>query len=830
MSGKKRIAKSKEKFDMSTNSNNELFSLVVDAALASGFPQTKSLFLWHMTSAEWKLYVEAAVRPRIIALNKQYETWRHHVCKVQCGKRRRRALPTLTAQDHDARVAEQKDLDDAKQELLTGYAVFIGGMAACNLMTWLMDQHKDQYDGRQAHFTFRLTWTLLASMSLERCMACAGMGMKCVVPIRTKQMIQWPCGQARIHMCARQKCIESQTLELHNFAPLAWVERDMAQVKTDEEKLKWYNGVMARSMLAQKHLFAESKGTGACAESMDAFYGKSKSASSPRPFAGTGLQFSRLFLLYNNYVPKDRTLQGRLQLTHRAVERAKIDTDRVVRMQRDEDKTRFETRLQKWTGDFDVFIQRISKGRLTVETLAKTYPNLLRTVRRIAHLHDPLYAMKLVHRKQEFEPCRGYLYTNGMSIVHFRNLVFQVLYAAMYLAPFDAHNVGHLHAASTEAQEWACWLYGGGAIGPTGSHRSELDKVKLPRIFPKKDQVFGFSASKGCPIPLEEMAALHVFDAVGTGGVSFELSADRTLDRTYWRWWITCDNGKFSIGGDIPRRTRDELVLWHAMLVDAFEKLESKPDIELPANVPCQRVFDGVRKRKDCEKELASYYEDVSALVLFSGTRALFFHFLGMTVGTVGRELRRHFEDRQKRQRCPEGQGSGGAQPFDFLEYYRMISGAPYNSAPSPSPDPADPADPADPTDPTEVSAASDGEESQFVPYFPTSPAYSPTSPTYKPAHAQDSSSPVYSPTSPPKDKVVWSRGICACLRARPKAAVCTRHGTRAQQVAMYRAAVNASTEDNSIDDDDMPRDEGVDDDDVYSESGSWVSVSDSDE
>jgi len=819
--GGKRVARSKAKYDMGANDNNELLNLIVDAALTSGFPKSKSVFMWHMCGHEWKQHIEIAVKPRIVTINGLHEEWRRLVSAHTFGKRNRPHNAEQTSEQRTANRKEKDDVDAAAKALADAYAVFIGPTAATNLIVWFEKTYKDSY--YRTGFSFRLTWTLLAAMTLERCMACAGMGMVCASTLKQKEVLQWPCGQARMCMAARPKCVESQTLELYSHSPLAWVEQRTRELKTDADKLRWYNGLLARNMLAQKNIFTESSGATMSAAGLDACFGTSDHNSRRAFEGGSHAQDSRLFILYNNYVPKDRTLQGRLGLTSKGFERAKVDTERVVKMKRDEDRARFEARLKKWCTDFELYIKRISHGRLSWKTLCKTYPNLMKTARRMVELHDPLYSMKIIHRKEEIEPSRGYLYTNAMGIEQFRNLVFQVLYAAAYLGPWDARNVGPENAASAEAQEWACWMYGGVAVGPTGSHRSELDKIKLPAIYPRPDvkAKFGYQRGEVLQVPYEQLAAMHIFDKIGMVGVDFTVGA-APITVGYlidFFWEVSVAKTRIFLYGHIPRRTRDELVLWHAMFVSAFEKLDSKPDIQLPANAPSKKIIDGVRARNlEAIKEMASYYEEVAVLALFSGTRALLFNFLGMTVPTLGQNIRRQFEQWQKGTNLTH---QGVPAPLSMVQYYRMVAGANYTSEPQPydkdNPDhfeakhqvegrALNPIGVHSPVhDDSDEEAMDDEAPSAFHPYSPTSPAYSPTSPCYEPSYLRDE-----------EQKVDWSQGLCGCLRARPKVAVCARHGTRTQQMAMYRAALKVSDAKPFLDDEEpnMPQDEGMEEED----------------
>lgn len=790
--GGKRVARGKAKYDMGANNNSELLNLIVDAALTSGFPKSKSLFMWHMCGHEWKQHIERAVQPRIVAINGLHMEWRRLVSVHTVAKRGRPPASAQSPEQQTAARNEKYAITEAVKALVDAYGVFIGPTAATNLVTWFEKTHRDFQ--HRTGFSFRLTWTLLAAMTLERCMACAGMGMVCAATLKQKEVLQWPCGQARMCMAARPKCVENQTLCLYSHSPLAWVEQKTRELKTDADKLQWYNGLLARNMLAQKNIFAEGSGESMSAAGLDACFGPT-GLNSQRAFGGGSHDCeSRLFILYNNYVPKDRTLQGRLGLTNRGFERAKVDTERVVKMKRDEDRARFEARLKKWCTDFDLYIKRISNGRLSWKNLCKTYPNLAKTARRMVELHDPLYSMKIMHRKEEFEPSRGYLYTNGMGIERFRNLVFQVLYAAAYLGPWDAHNVGPANAASAEAQEWACLMYGGVAVGPTGSHRAELDKIKLPRIYPRPDvkAKFGYQRGEILQVPYEEMAAMHIFDKIGMVGVDFTvgvapLGHKMAID---FFWEVSVPSSHIFLYGHIPRRTRDELVLWHAMFVSAFEKLDSKPDIQLPANVPSKKIFDGVRaNHSDAVKEMASYYEEVAVLALFSGTRALLFNFIGMTASSMGKHLRRQFEEWQKGTLTFK---KGVSAPLSMHEYYMIVAGAKYTSNPRPYDKDGEAVDDEDDED----DKGDEGDEgpSTFQPYSPTSPAYSPNSPCYEPSYLRDE-----------KQKVDWSQGLCGCLRARPKATVCARHGTRKQQLSMYRTALEVSDADPN-----MPHDEGM--------------------
>ena len=741
-------------FDWGANQNDELVRLIIQGALDTGMVANRSVFLLHMVNKEFKAAVEGLVKPKITALQLQYEEWRKMV-RVHTQAKRGRSVrqDQWSAEDRAADKTEKENTAKAKEVVKLSFCLLAGSAKADKLVDYITDGHANRLSTyRYSNFSMRFTWTYMSAMLNERCMACAGAGKRCL----------FNCGRKDESICqqrfaqgvsqpffARYSCIEWQMIDTgSSLHPMSDHERVRPKLTARDDR-SHYNFLRAKTMLLASGIMdvtGSQAGAILCP------------ANSPDPNGP-------LFLDKHWYVPKHHTLEGRLKLTNKQRRTAEQYLKANLSFKKKEDDAIAKARLLKFRHEFEMYMVATSSCSSTAFSL-HSWPSLMATFAHLLKVHDP--NNKNVEDRCEKKSGRlenlrhVQLYGSIFEIPVFRNLASNLKFAIKYLEGDKRYSI--------RAIEWACLLTAGQCPGKTGSWRKSIDNPcciveKTYAIDKQSDSLYDMYG-----------VAVHLYDCISKPGWDFRIEmVTRRVDRDVMphrdvvpdseahnspMQWVLEHTGKgILIGGQLSfTLAYDDVAEWLKVLHTAFDEYVDS-DIMLPRTVPPKAVWKNWHMPR-CKDEILTFYQALTPLIFFEETRAPFLNMLQLDVEEMKRAAQKHYDRWGYHDTQPK---VSFMPPINFYHYATFIydepgcefkrlppAVAPYKPVKVPDLPLPGHLDKQDGDAPVQkklkgilANAHEGGKVCQPSPaYSPTSPAYSPNSPAYDPVEARLSPNP----------------------------------------------------------------------------------------
>tara|TARA_Y100000768_G_scaffold255360_1_gene194071 strand:- start:11317 stop:13482 length:2166 start_codon:yes stop_codon:yes gene_type:complete len=627
----RRVLKSDKPFDLGACENEALSWLLVKAAMSNGWPRTRSAILLSMVNREFRDLVRTEMKDVVESLQDFYSEWRG---KIRYLETYRRSFPRLET-NPEVRERVKQSHDEVKRSrgaFVAALQEFVGLQTGQKCVDYIEAEHT-----KDATFSWTFTRTLLSSMTLRVCMACAGKCVKCSnYPHKAESSWLTVCGQ---QLFAKRKCWDWVSVPFSKVGdPLGWHE---GLFKPKEIDAAHETGCLARAMLRQAEIY-ESNGHSGLFVSAEPRLVNSDSFNQP------------LCLETHAYIPRDCTLQGRLGLNQLQMALAYKDQHATLQLMQAEQKAIQDVRVAKFRKDVDMWITaRLGQN---LNTFTNKYEKFGHTLDRLLRLHDP------ADPKNVLKPNDGKnRYISALQIPAVKD-------ACVRLAEIHKHAVTsyktHIgREPNVHALEWAANLFSGVMNGPHGPWRASIDGgtgvgpsnadgTKTCWILwnmledPIIDSAQAVGA--GChETNLYFIAALHIFNDLGTSQCEIDVKNDHL-------WYLKCKGG-LTLSGPLPRRSHDEAKQVHKMILSAFQHyqhLNGCGEIhchrESPSAATLKKAYNG--SSETAVETYILYNKEVAALLnMFSELRAIALFFLGISpekfVGMLEEKGRRYHMD-----------------------------------------------------------------------------------------------------------------------------------------------------------------------------------------
>lgn len=670
-------------FDLGGCDHCDLPTFLVDGALAQGWPATKTIFKLQMLSTEWHEAVTIAVNKLIDQYNNALEEWKTF------AEERRRAWALEPWLNHSNSTPAQRSTRDAERgadrvaislrldRLSLILKPLLGIVRARKLTLWLDDRVKET----RRNFNFVFTYTFLAAMVLERCMGCAGQGRQCehvwlatTTGVASKNFpVQWPCGQAHTTLYVAPKCLDKLTLKLDWGGSDPFRNAKKLAGHTEPERQALWNVAVAKAMLRKVQIFDTDSSTDSL------FYGDTSVYAGDRTV---------VFLEKNFYVNPNRTLQGRLGID--SMEVIKLDARATLESKNMEVRMRREVRISRFESDINNYLR--DNICMSYKDMQELYPSFVDSLKRLITLGDPVQispssylpeALRSATETEELqlfnplsqdenptrrggsasqsarnfmlvhEPRAGAGAINAMEIPRVRNFTQRLIFAHSYMRLLYENIYGV--PPSGAALEWALDLYTGAVPGPPHSDRRLMDNPDPSPLkpFPQGRWLEIGKADRYLSrynVSVWDLTGLFLFDAIGNDDWDFSIQLVSDLEedapgrrtmptQNFPRWgfklheivWVL-KNEKRGIAfyDHVRANTKKVFPIKHAELLAAFAKAQPTSELELPRVVP-PGIFKHSSLKPTVNEDHLHYLQEMSVLMHFKATRAIFMNYLGMT-------------------------------------------------------------------------------------------------------------------------------------------------------------------------------------------------------
>ena len=671
-------------FDLGGCDHCDLPTFLVDGALAKGWPATKTIFKMQMLNTEWNEAVTIAMNKLIDQYNNAMEAWTVFAAEKRrvWGQQTYLTSTNSTAVERAARDAERaadRTAINLKLGELTSLLLpLLGSHKALKLTMWLDERVKET----RRRFNFVFTYTFLAAVVLERCMGCAGQGRRCehvwlaaTTSVSSRCFpVQWPCGQANITLYIAPKCLDKLTLKVDWGTGDPFRNAKTIAGNTEAEKQTLWNVTVAKAMLRKAQIFTTDHMTD------DIFYGD--------PSVYTGDRHI-LFLENNFYVNPNRTLQGRLGINSMDV--IKLDAQATLESRNEEARVRRQVRTSRFERDINNYLS--DNICMSNKDMHELYPSFVDSLKRLITLGDPvqinpssylpeeLRSAEETEELQLFNPlnqdvettrrsgsasqsARNFMLThepragsgavNAMEIPRVRNFTQRLVYAHSYVRLIYENIYGV--PPSGAALEWMLDLYTGAVPGPPHPDRRLMDNPELSPLRPDPQRTWpgiGKAEDKHLRrynVSIWDLTGLFLFDAIGNDDWDFSIQRVSELEEvapgrrtmptnTFPVWgfklhdivWVLKNEKRGIVFFDHQRAyTKKVFPIKHAELLAAFAKAQPTSELELPRVVP-PGVFKHSATKPTVNEDYLHYLQEMSVLMHFKATRAIFMNYLGMT-------------------------------------------------------------------------------------------------------------------------------------------------------------------------------------------------------
>lgn len=696
------------KFNWDAEPNDDLASLIMDAARDAGSKQNAALYVLACTCTAFKVAAYQRISASIAVLLRAHGVMRNCAAAWDEGQLRASAhvspgLPSNTLKD---RYTAAKVDFNAK-------CFFFAGQAGVDLTHRLFDlyekfraaPHQPLFTNQVQEFIFDFDWRMMAHAVQRKCFLCSGMKKvcRCATAGAAPKILELDVDDLDWHFRAmqgpvlifgRRECIDDATTN-----PKALC------TPHGPEHPGYRQWALARALLraAGKYKISDPCEVGFVA--------------APGHHATTQLPVA---LLPNEHLGGN-TLAERLRLTSSQITWAFAAVDRQIKVKADEEEAACRVRVAKLRADCDAFLsQQIGE---TLASMSDALPTLERTLTR-ALLH--------------FDTLLNTRYIDATEVPYVLSFM-QCLVALKKVAePLDSALLGwtaqELH--SKHAYEWIFGL----TAGPLRGREAAWWRAMTYNVV----DYWGAGWRDTRIYDTFMVSAMHVFDSIGTR-ISLAVEKRYTEgdtwqgERRYTLFWVLRHVSGWALSSPVQKRTGFAAAEWHAMVVDCFSTElpdEGSLTSQLQARRPPKQSWRGSAlpgEGDSCIEEVRQYYEEVAGtLVLFPSTRCVGLLLLGISPMLVANELAAFHEAWATRQVCVPGlsQCPKGARDFAlWLNGNPGMQEMEWHPAPPPPPVPPVP----EPDD----DASDEGCLVTAPKYYPSSPQYEPPSPQYEPSSPQ---------------------------------------------------------------------------------------------
>lgn len=478
-------------FDMGSCDNADLAPLLVDKAMQHGHPYTCALFVWAMVNKEFRDTVQNRLAPVMEAITTSFRLWR------------------------STRITNFKQENDARGALLHALARLLDG-SAC-LHTIQAVQRRTDQEQLESY----ITRTVLAHVCQHLCMACSGVGKRCVHSPNSSWYVDdggWQFKYSNTLLYAKASCCRSKSVSTTFLGGIPLVPN----TKLLDGNNLCSNQKLARAMLHQKNIYDQSELL------------KMKTSWT----LATGRLMPLLFLSLNTHIPPVHTLQGRLGLTDAEMKDSVAECDRQLNMKEEEARVVQQQRLAKFRLDIDAFLARRAPGE-TLGTLSPKFPTLHASLERL-----------LIHsdRRKDTHP-------DAMEFSDVRTLVQRVAHAVCDIVPNDILYMGEARRHSPQAYEYVCNTTMGAFEGECGKWRTLLDSPPPDRAWSTVERIkIDYT-----------ICVLEIFDNLVSG--KWQLTVP---DKEELHWVLVCCDKSIKIRGTFDFGCYSHLTKWHDMVTSCF--------------------------------------------------------------------------------------------------------------------------------------------------------------------------------------------------------------------------------------------------------------------
>ena len=641
-------------FDVGGCDNVELLPLILQGALAAGWPHTQSLYLWACVSRDVHQQVRDLIAPLLQEMRTKTEVWRE----------------AATALAYKNRTADEVAM--CKADLVISISKLVAGPITGRLLSMQEQMYNVGGFFRGPHsdmpnwVDFEYDWAFMAHLCQELCMACSGHNIRHVHRMHTDCALAaprmappssvrldggikrdgfcFPCGQHVVpeqgegspavgfysrHMAtclyAKPHCIEAQsfvpwplgpprgyglTRSAHvgktPTSPFAAHEQKMRGGGSAARHNNGWTGMLAKAMLNMKDIYDYSS------HSVANLFVQDSDNESTRRLIGT----QALFLEPHRYIPASATLAGRLQLTAAELAAAKAQATRSITMRRAEEEALREARVTKHFADVSAYLERKLPGE-SLASLCQNFPTFKRSIQCMLR-----NAEKRMHMTQ-CGPRFALKYRDALEDHEVRSMCDRLVTGVREVGRRDQFVMGADRGHSAEAYEWLLNLTVG-SVDPNhpGEAPDELWRVYLDR---------GSTFETGCHDDMA-VAALHLFDELSSSKWTLDVveGPSGPPDMMQLHWKLQHRTSGVELGGRIPNRPYTSLKKWHEAVSRCFTNCQSTCGLQLPRTPPSQRTYERgtdftERKNKRetvCIEETKRYFVEMAAVcVLFPETR-----------------------------------------------------------------------------------------------------------------------------------------------------------------------------------------------------------------
>jgi len=629
----RRVKKTDVPFDVGACENDALNGLLVKATMSNGWPRSRAAIVLSMVNREFRDLVRAEFDAHIDNLQKMYEEWRSLIQREDVIKR---SIPR-----HGTIVEEQKvrlkEASAAVRNSKTGFIAtlqkLVGEQSSNKCINYIQNGHKND-----PNFSWTITRTHLSSMILRICMACAGKRMKCSnAPGSSSSTWMMVHGQ---HLYAKQKCWDWMSIKFSPAGdPLGWHD---GIYKPKEIDAAHETGCLARAMLRQAEIY-DSSTQGHLFQTPAPVARIPTSAAAgelhPSHAANNSSYNAPLCLEKHLYIPLSSTLQGRLGLNQVQIRLAYEDQHATLKLMQDEKRAIQAVRVAKFRKDVDMWFK--AREMQGLEELNEVYEKFGHTLDRLLRLHDPADP-KNVHRINDGKN----RYISALQIPVIKDMCRRMQQIVLDIVPTGEKLTGK--AVSVHALEWAANFYSGILEGPHGPWRSRIDGGTYTVVESIKDlqniatgkgeksenELWAAYTANGEMISRHFLAAVHIFDFLGTSDYEIDVSCDTMLPPRP-QWYIKCKGG-MTISGHLPKRTHDDMKQVHKMILSAFQHykhLNMCGDMHCHRECPSQSTLNKALRgssEEALEAYVMYYKETANLLNMFNELRAVAMYLLGI--------------------------------------------------------------------------------------------------------------------------------------------------------------------------------------------------------
>lgn len=569
----RKFAGKRRPFDIAACQDAELCRLLVDVPIEQGWPYTAGVFVWAMVNKEFNTLARERINPMLEDMQCAFEAWRRarlmHVQSIETLRYISGEEELLSAQ---AKKSERfQEIENTKVLFISSIAKLVSDKNAELMFKFVASNYAENLLSRvdaplSSVFTWEFSWTVLAHVARQRCMACSGIEVRCAhrcngLPSASSSIDavwQFPVGQAQQIMYAKRRCIELQCVQVLSGDPFA-LPKNAVITRNSKEERRFHAIVGAKAMLHQKGIY-EMRSLPALRLLRGCDF--HLWARNPKP----NWELARnnpLFLCHNKHVPTEHTLEGRLGLTPEEVAASTAERDRVLCMHAQQEQAVRDVRLKKFRGDVDIFLARELNGE-TLKTLRANFPTLDASVERLLRLADAA---------EETTPRFHGSPVDALEMQYVRAYLQRVVQVIKFVAPVELQLMGDDNTHSSEAFEYLFNLTTGAFPGDSGPWRANIDRDLHQAPFGCDAWVMGQQTAY-C------VAAMHIFDKIATSEWTFTFEHASRLDKhgnpieLEIFWWLRCEEKNITLRSPINRgRVGDFSYIkeWHAMVTSYFE-------------------------------------------------------------------------------------------------------------------------------------------------------------------------------------------------------------------------------------------------------------------